>query len=348
MTIQPDEIYTSTYLRSRVGDLSHVISARTIELNDGPSLGTKAVEVRVMGGIDALILIDRGLDIGPAFFQGIPLHWTSSTGITSPSLFQDHDWLRSFHGGLLVTAGLRNVGPGFSNSDEVQPMHGRISNIPAHEINVSSGIDDDDVPILTVSGKVRETTVYGCNLLLHRTFIFKLGQPKITIKDEIINDGFSATEVMLLYHFNIGYPLVSSKSKLIVDSSTIKSHGSLEGNLDEVAKSFSDPISEFSAQVFEHQFEKQLNTRKIGIENPNLLNSGQFLKLELEYRSHELHRLWQWRMMGQGMYLTGLEPSNCGITGRGNNSGNDGTLLEPQGLLRTHLDLSVATYAKNP
>jgi hypothetical protein len=46
--------------------------------------------------------------------------------------------------------------------------------------------------------------------------------------------------------------------------------------------------------------------------------------------------------------LTGLEPSNCGIMGRGNNSGNDGTLLEPQGLLRTHLDLSVAIHAKNP
>jgi hypothetical protein len=26
--------------------------------------------------------------------------------------------------------------------------------------------------------------------------------------------------------------------------------------------------------------------------------------------------MWQWRMLGPGMYLTGLEPANCGLAGR--------------------------------
>ena len=30
----------------------------------------------------------------------------------------------------------------------------------------------------------------------------------------------------------------------------------------------------------------------------------------------QLPRFWQWRMLGQGMYLTGVEPANCGIRGR--------------------------------
>ena len=31
----------------------------------------------------------------------------------------------------------------------------------------------------------------------------------------------------------------------------------------------------------------------------------------------QLPRLWQWRMLAPGLYLTGLEPANCGIDGRG-------------------------------
>jgi hypothetical protein len=30
----------------------------------------------------------------------------------------------------------------------------------------------------------------------------------------------------------------------------------------------------------------------------------------------QLPRLWQWRMLRAGMYVTGLEPANCGLAGR--------------------------------
>ena len=29
-----------------------------------------------------------------------------------------------------------------------------------------------------------------------------------------------------------------------------------------------------------------------------------------------LDRMWQWRMLGPGMYVTGLEPANCDLAGR--------------------------------
>lgn len=330
--------HTWEYLRPRVGDISHIISARPVSLTDGPSIGTRAIEVNVLGGISALILIDRGMDIGPAYFKGIPLHWTSSTGIRHPGLFQDHDWLRSFQGGLMITAGLRNVGPGFTQDDEVQPTHGRISNTPAYEVSHSIEIDSEGVPTLTVSGKIRETSVYGSNLLLKRSYTFKVGSPVITLADKIINEGFSEVETLVLYHFNLGFPVISENSELLVDSINVESRENLSGDLEKLARTFKEPEKGVDAQVFEHFFDDSSDIRFIGVWNPTVPGGNGGIGLAIRYRLGVLNHLWQWRMMGEGMYLTGIEPSNCGILGRNNNS-NVGTVLRPTESIETRIEI---------
>ena len=339
MSKNTENQFTWGYLRARVGDISHVISAREVTLTDGPSIGTRAIEVNVLGGISTLILIDRGMDIGPAYFEGMPLHWTSSTGITHPGLFQDHDWLRSFHGGLMVTAGLRNVGPGFTNDDEVQPIHGRFSNTPAHEVNHTVDLDEEGIPTLTISGKIRETSVYGCNLLLKRSYTFKVGSPVIILKDQIINEGFSEVEALILYHFNFGYPIVSDTSELLIDSTEVVSREKLSGDMKSLSRNFTPPEEGFTAQVFEHLFSDVSNSRTAGIWNPTVAGREGGMGLAVRYKTEILNHLWQWRMLGQGMYLTGNEPSNCGVQGRNNNGIAAGTLIKPMESIETHLEV---------
>lgn len=46
-------------------------------------------------------------------------------------------------------------------------------------------------------------------------------------------------------------------------------------------------------------------------------NSGQGIGLSVRYRPDELPYFWQWRMIGQGTYVMGLEPANCHVMGRG-------------------------------
>lgn len=330
--------HTWEYLRPRVGDISHVISARPVSLTDGPSLGTRAIEVNVFGGITALILIDRGMDIGPAYFKGVPLHWTSSTGIRHPGLFQDHDWLRSFQGGLMITAGLRNVGPGFTQDDEVQPLHGRISNTPAFEVSHVTEVDSDGIPTLTVSGKIQETSVFGCNLILTRNYKFKVGSPVIILTDKIVNEGFSKVETLVLYHFNLGFPVISDNSELLVDSDRVESRENLSGDLEKLARRFIEPEKGADAQVFEHFFDASSNLRCMGVWNPSISGGDEGIGLAIRYRAGVLSHLWQWRMMGEGMYLTGIEPSNCGILGRLNNS-TAGTILEPKESFETQIEI---------
>ena len=110
-------------LRRHVGDLSQLVSVRTVRLTDGNEDGVRAADVRVTGGLSALVLLDRGMDLGPAWVAGQPLAWQSTTGIVGPAHFDETSWLRSFHGGLLVTCGLQNVGP----ASEEQRNHHHLS-----------------------------------------------------------------------------------------------------------------------------------------------------------------------------------------------------------------------------
>ena len=38
--------------------------------------------------------------------------------------------------------------------------------------------------------------------------------------------------------------------------------------------------------------------------------------MTVSWDPRQLPRLWQWRMLRTGMYVTGLEPATCGLAGR--------------------------------
>ena len=300
-------------LRQRIGDLSQLASARAIRLTDGNEDGVRAIDVRIQGGIHALVLVDRGLDIGPAWFAGQPLAWQSTTGMVHPAYVRDDTWLRSFHGGLLVTCGLQNVGA--DNIDEGVPygLHGRISNIPARA--VTHWVELDPIAVV-VSGEVRETDVYGADLLLRRTLRFPLGSGVIEIDDEVVNQGFEPAILMLLYHVNVGYPVVADGARLIAPPATVV--GWDDASVARLAEhdQFAPPTARFPPTVYEHRLvDPEAAWATIGIVNPTHAPTDG-IAFSITYRPRQLPFLWQWRMLAPGMYLSGLEPSNCGIRGR--------------------------------
>ncbi len=124
-------------LRRRVGEISQLVSTREVRLADGNEDGVRAIDVRVAGGLSVLVLADRGLDLGPVWAGGHQVSWQSPTGIVHPAYFHERDWLRSFHGGMLVTCGLQNVGPPAEVGGVSYGLHGRVSNIPARNVTHS-------------------------------------------------------------------------------------------------------------------------------------------------------------------------------------------------------------------
>ena len=123
----------------------------------------RAIDVRVTGGLSALVLADRGLDIGPAWVAGQPLAGRARPASSGPPTSTRPTWLRSFHGGLLVTCGLQNVGPACVDEGVPHGVHGRASHIPARNVT-HRVVEDGDRLVAEVSGEVRETDVYGVDL----------------------------------------------------------------------------------------------------------------------------------------------------------------------------------------
>ena len=114
----------------------------------------------------------------------------------------------------MTTCGLRNVGSFCEENGEMFSLHGRISNTPAEEV-CSTTQWIGDVPVLTISGKMREARLFGENLIIGRTITCKYGENKITIRNTVENCGFKREALMLLFHFNLGYPLLDADAILV-------------------------------------------------------------------------------------------------------------------------------------
>lgn len=301
--------------RPELGDLSQVASHRSIRLADGSEDGVRAVDVRVAGGIHAQVITDRGLDLGPAWYAGQPLAWQSPTGIVHPSYFRDDVWLRSFHGGLLFTAGLQNVGSAVTDGAEQHGLHGRISNLPASDVH-SETIEDERGLAVRVSGTVRETTVYGVDLVLHRQLTFRVGEPVIEVDDVVENRGYLASPVFILYHVNLGHPVVDAGSQLLSPASSVEGWDAASRAAEPEHAVFHPPSAEAQVEVFEHRLAADAPEEvTVGIVNQGYRPTGG-IGVSLTYDRRRLPRLWHWRMLGEGLYVTGLEPANCGILGR--------------------------------
>lgn len=302
-------------LRRRIGDRSQVVSTRAIRLDDGNEDGVRAIDVRVSGGLSALVLADRGLDLGPAWVAGHQVSWQSPTGIVGPAHFDETAWLRSFHGGLLVTCGLQNVGPACEDEGVRHGLHGRVSHIPARNV-VHRVVEEEGRYVAEVAGEVRETDVYGTDLVLHRRLRFPAGEPLVEIRDEIENRGFAPAVAMILYHVNVGWPVVDETSRLVAPPAEVipRDAASAAGLADHAR--FVPPQDEIEPMVFEHRLGDRAATRAaIAVVNPAYPATGG-IGVAVEYDPRELPYLWQWRMLRPGLYLTGLEPASCGILGR--------------------------------
>jgi hypothetical protein len=295
-----------------VGDLSQLVSTREIRLADGNEDGVRAIDVRVAGGLSALVLVDRGMDLGPAWVAGHQVSWQSPTGIVGPD---ERDFLRSFHGGLLVTCGLGNVGPACVDEGVAHGLHGRVSHIPAKGV-AHRVVEEDGRLVAEVSGTIRETDVYGPDLVLHRTLRFPVGETAVEVHDAVENRGYAPAGLMLLYHVNVGYPVVADDAVLLAPDAEVVPRDEAAAALVAEHAAFVPPTDGFDQLVYEHRLrDAGAGTASIAIANPAFGPTGG-IALSVEYDPRQLPHLWQWRMLAPGMYLTGLEPATCGILGR--------------------------------
>jgi len=309
--------YTRDDLLQRVGDIDQFGGVRVAELSDGFERGVRMADICTGSGLAFTVLIDRGMDIGWASFQGASLTWRSPTTAVGPAYFEPEakGWLRGFHGGLVTTCGLTYLGAPCLDEGKALGLHGRASFIPATHFTYGGDWSGDEYD-MWVSGRVREASVFGENLVLERHIAARLGTSQLSLADCVRNEGFHSTPFMLLYHVNLGFPLVDEKSELLSNSASVRPRDQIAALGVGQYNRFQPPTPGYQEQVFYHTLKSDAE----GYAQVALVNrtygAGQGLGVYLRFRLEEMPHLVQWKMMGQGEYVCGLEPGTNLVEGR--------------------------------
>ncbi len=300
-------------LLRRVGNLSQIAEIRPMEFTESKAKGTAAYEVVTGSGLSFTVLKDKCLDISSMKFKGVNLNFLTKPGVVAPNYFNPHgaEFGRYFQAGMLYTCGLRNVGADNTDMGEESNAHGRIGHIPAENVAVTAEWEGDEYN-MAIAGQMREGSQFAENMLLSRKIETKLGSSIIKIKDVIENQGFEEQPFMMLYHFNMGYPLLDADSKLMVasKSQTPRDEASADsvGDWDKLVA----PIDGYLEQVYYHT----LGTDDKGFTTIALANENLGFAVYVKFSAELLPNLIEWKSMMSGDYTLGLEPANCYVGGR--------------------------------
>lgn len=300
-------------LYKRTGHIHQVAGIRFMGLTEGREAGVRIADVRTGSGLRFQVTLDRGMDISSAEYRGIPLAWRSAAGDVHPSYFDPEglEWLRTFPGGLLTGCGMTYLGAPGRDGDEDLGLHGRLSHIPAEGVAAQETWEGDECAF-SLSGRVREWSTFKENLLLERTYRVFLGQSRIMIEDRVTNEGSTRTPFMMLYHMNPGWPLVDEGSRLLLNARSTFPRDAEAAKGAVEASRFSAPQPGYCEQVFFHD----LVADPEGFACALLVNDRMQMGLYVRYRQKELPRYIEWKMMGEGTYVVGMEPANCLVNGR--------------------------------
>ena len=305
--------WARTELLNYVGDLSQIAGIKLSEWADGSERGLRVADFRTGSGLAFTVLLDRGMDIGPAWYKGMPLAWVSPTGWGHPMYYdpQGTGWLRTFGAGLLTGCGLTYAGAPGEDEGESFGLHGRLSHLPAQRLHTDEAWQGDECS-LWVEGEMRQARVFGENLRLKRRITAELGGSRIAIRDLVENLGVMESPLMILYHINLGFPLLDETSELVTEPHPVEPRdAAAEPGLGDWMR-FQKPTPGYVEQAFYHD----LPADKNGWAKVQLVNRARKLGVCVRFQKAALPNLVQWKMMGQSNYVLGIEPANCRAAGR--------------------------------
>jgi hypothetical protein len=312
-----NQLCTRSDVQRRVMDLRQLVDIRPFELSDGPERGVRCLHVRNAAGLDFTILADRGMGLYDAQYHGVPLAWLSSVGVTHSAYAEQpgFGWLRTWPGGFLTPCGLTQVGSPCNDNGEELGIHGRLSNLAAQQLKWGAGWQNDRY-VLWAEGTLIETSVFGVNLVMTRRISTTLDEAKMWIEDRVENRGFAPAPLMILQHFNLGFPLVDSSTRLVLPThTTVPRDEAARPGLNRCLE-FDEPIDDYAEQVFYHDLQADADG-KVEVRLVNAaFNNGQGLGVAWRYPKVEYPILTEWKMMRAGFYAAGVEPGNCHVEGR--------------------------------
>ena len=190
-------------------------------------------------------------------------------------------------------------------------MHGRIRTTPAEHLSAGAAWEGEDY-VLRISGEMREGELFGENLVLRRSLETVLGQKSLTLTDEIENQGFRDEPLMLLYHINIGYPLLDEGTRLLAPTRSVTPRDQAASGHEDRWNLMDPPRDNEPEYVFIHDL--AWDSKGNGV--VCVVNDRLKLGLKIQFTGEHLPYFMEWKSTASGDYVLGLEPANSSVYGR--------------------------------
>ena len=325
-------------LREYLGDTAQVFDVKQYRLMGGKAEGVRAIDIHNGAGMELTILPDRGMDFYRLRYKGTTLNFLTPTGIAAPSYFAEEagGMGQMFFGGMMLTCGLRNIGLPCRENGAYYGPHGNITSGPAEHVNIHF-FEENGAPAVSISALMRDHG-YGTRLLLKRTVTIRYGVNEVDLQDQVENDGFEPSPFMVLYHFNIGYPLLSECAKLLLPTQKVTPRTQHAADHAAQYLEITSPAAGYEEMCYYHDLKADEN----GWASAGIYNEKEHLGLKILYDKQNLDHFVQWKMLAKGTYVMGLEPCNATINGMADAREN-GTLktILPGEKKHMHLKLSI-------
>jgi hypothetical protein len=260
------------------------------------------------------------MDLGEVSHNGRAIGWQSPTGFRNPGLHEPEGeqglgWTRSFSG-FLATCGLDHImGPeevpgenyNYPRRGTVQHgLHGRVGGIPARLTGYGERWEGDRC-ILWAEGVIVQAALFGEVLHLHRRIEADLGGNVIRLSDRVVNAGFQPTPHMMMYHVNLGYPVVDAGARYLAPIAEVvwASHAGGLAAQEVGYRTCPAPRIGFAEQVWQHD----MLADNAGLVPVALVNDRIGLGLLVETRKDQMPCALQWQNFQAGHYVMGIEPA---------------------------------------
>ena len=304
---------------AKIGNAEQLCMAQRVQVTDGRGNGARQIYV-ANGKLNFVLSESNALDILRLWHEGTNIGFVSKNGLyTAPS-----DFLGNFPAGMLYTCGLDAIG-----GVEGHAIHGRIHSIPAEIRELSAdaagvlwGLNElmgtgftneqlretgvklgADVTVFDISAEIRDTALFGQNLVLTRTVSTAAGSDEVKIEDVLENHAFRDEKYCMLYHVNVGYPIVDAGAK--ISGKFVESKPRTPWAEHEMSKMLEveSPLDNAEETCYFH------NTKdgKMTITNAKL---GKRFTV-----ASSLRKFVQWKSRASGDYVVGLEPCTSWLDG---------------------------------
>ena len=156
---------------------------------------------------------------------------------------------------------------------------------------------------------LKDEVIFGRKLRMEREIRVSTSENTFEIYDVIKNTGDRVEPVEILYHMNMGYPLLDENSVVRIPSVEVKPRDDHAAEDIENWMHMEKPTVGYQERCYYHKFSG--SEGQASIYQPKL-----GMGLTISFDTEKLDGFVEWKMMGVRDYVLGLECGNCYPDGR--------------------------------